>query len=265
MAGAFGKLKDILDDPSESSTPSSNPRDVAIHHATILQRQKDLEAKILENLILLSEFPTVRDSSHSAAKPAPGDCEAFVKLVRLFQPSDYDDLIEERNVNKLCGYTLCPLPRRGGGQGGKWMITSGDIVRRKEYEMWCSQECAKRALYVKVQLNETAAWERAGAPDIRIELYKGEEDDSEADKAARKLEAMKIQEQQQAAEDQAALALERGEGHAPPGSEKVKVDIREKDIDELGPGSTGAFTDDTDSHLVIDGHKTKLVQRPKRA
>lgn len=249
--------------PVTQKHPAINPKEVAIQHAKILQHRKDLEAEILDNIVLLSEFPVVREPPHSAANPAPSDVADFKAHVRLFQPSDYDDLIEERSVNGLCGYTLCANPRREMGAGGEWKITnSGDIVKRKDLEKWCSQKCARRALYVKVQLNETAAWERAGIPDIEIDLLEDDqatEAETEADRTARKLGDLKLEDQRQAARDKAALALERGEAKPSYKTNKIKITLKEKDVE---PPSTAIESKTTetyeDDHLMVEGYKTKL-------
>lgn len=252
-----------------SSVTSAGPRsaadakEVALQHARVLQHRKDLESEILDSVILLSEYPLVRTPPHSAASPADSDASGFKMHVRLFQPSDYDDLIEERNVNELCGYTLCARPRRKTGSAGEWKIqANGDIVKRRDMEMWCSQQCAKRALYVKVQLNETAAWERAGIPDIHIDLLDESGEETEADKAARKLADLKIEDQRQASRDAAALARERGERAEDAAKERVKVTLMEK---ETLPPDTNmddvvaeSAADSQDSHLRVEGHKTKL-------
>jgi hypothetical protein len=206
-------LKKSVSEAGAAARSEKEAREIALAHAKLIQHRKQLEADILDSLVLLSEYPLVRTPPHSAANPAPSDVSGFKTHVRLFQPSDYDDLIEERNVNELCGYTLCAKPRRRVGTGGEWKLTgSGDIVKRKDIEKWCSPACAKRALFVKVQLNETAAWERAGIPDIQIELLNEDKStETDADRAARQLAELKIDEQRQAAEDAKALALERGE------------------------------------------------------
>ncbi|EEY22143.1 DUF408 domain-containing protein [Verticillium alfalfae VaMs.102] len=172
-----GILKQALhgpDGPAEATFRKKDPKELALQHARILQQRKDLEAQILDSLILLSEYPATQ-GRHPASDPAPSDVTGFKTHVRLFQPGDFEDLIEERNANKLCGYTLCARPKPQSSRGGPWKLMnvgSKDfgIVDRKEMERWCSQDCKRRALYVKVQLSETAAWERAGIPDIEIEL-----------------------------------------------------------------------------------------------
>ncbi|PHH73556.1 hypothetical protein CDD80_3737 [Ophiocordyceps camponoti-rufipedis] len=235
----------------------SDARQVALQHARLLQQRKDLEAEILDSLLLLAEYPLVRSADRSAASPAPSDVSGFKTHVRLFQPSDYSDLVEERNVNGLCGYALCPRPRRQAGPGGEWKITAaGDIVRRKDLEMWCSDHCARRALYVQVQLNETAAWERAGIPDIQIDLY-DELDPTDSSKSAH----ARLEDQRHAARDAAALALERGDRTD---ATKVKVAVAEKDATAAPDLSNKANkARPSDHHLLVEGHKTQLPFRPR--
>lgn len=258
---------DSDDDDVEMSDPLQRRREVALQHARIIQHRKDLESQILDDLILLSEFPPSAGShgkQSDPSRPSPEDAAAFKAHVRLFQPSDYDDLIVERNVNDLCGYTLCGRPRRQTGPGGEWKIMgNGQIARRKDVEMWCSSACARRAMYVKVQLNETAAWERAGIPDIEIDLL-GEDRsaETEADKTARKLGEMKLEDQRQAASQSAALALERGD--RPPGPEGegrvFEVTLREKPS-ATQPVETGVFADEAgdDDHMVVEGYRGKAA------
>ncbi|KAF4122969.1 hypothetical protein GMORB2_6517 [Geosmithia morbida] len=246
-----------------STTPSPrrpDARQVAIEHARILQQRKDMEASILDDLILLSEYP---QHTTDPANPDPRDVADFKAHVRLFQPSDYDDLIEERNVNGLCGYTLCGRPRRKSGPGGEWTISaSNQIVRRRDIEMWCSQRCARRALYVKVQLNETAAWERAGIPDIEIDLFESSNDpnESEVDRTARRVGEMQLNDQRQAAKDSAALALERGDSQS--AKPTFKVALREKK-NIRPPTETAADEFDQDSHLMVDNYKPKTGDRSR--
>lgn len=259
-----------------STTPTPrrpDARQVAIEHARILQQRKDMEARILDDIILLSEYPKhTADPEH----PDPRDIDDFKSRVRLFQPSDYDALITERNTNDLCGYTMCPRQRRDTGGGGQWTLgPGGQIVSRAEVERWCSRACARRALYVKVQLNETAAWERAGIPDIEIELHDEDKNKGKAnanasasasdnadpvDQTTHKMGEMKLQDQRQAAQDSAALALERGDRQdASPG---VKVSLRERQ--NVQPPKDTAMEDwDVDSHLLVDNYKPKTGDSSK--
>ncbi|EQK99267.1 hypothetical protein G6O67_000117 [Ophiocordyceps sinensis] len=244
------------------ASPSADAKRVALEHAKLLQQRKDLEAQILDSLVLLSEYPLVGSPAHS---PAPSDAAGFKAHVRLFQPSDYGDLIEERNVNGLCGYVLCPRPRRHTGSGGEWKITSrGDIVKRRDLEMWCSDLCARRALFVKVQLIETAAWERAGIPDIQIDLLdEGGADETDTNRVARKLGGVQLEDQRRAARDAAALALDRGQRSAVTDPDKVKVVIKDK-ATQAPPSPAAPTPTQPDAHLLVEGHQSQLPLRPRR-
>ena len=252
--------------PAENPKPSAEEaKEIAIHHARLLQHRKDLESEILDSLVLLSEYPLVRAPSRDSSNPAPSDVSSFKTHVRLFQPSDYDDLIIERNINGLCGYAICPRPRRRVNSRGEWKITnSGDIVKREDIERWCSSSCAKKALFVKVQLNETAAWERAGIPDIQIELLgeAGASDETETDRTARELGNLKLEEQRKSAKVAEALALERGDRGNNANPDKVAVELKEKETKAPKPDYTTEEQSDED-HLLIEGHRIELPHRPK--
>lgn len=259
MESKIKELTGILKE-SAAAQRAADPREIAMQHARVIQHRKALEAEILDSLILLSEYPLVRGRSYSAAEPAESDVADFKTHVRLFQPSDYDDLVEERNVNGLCGYTLCPRPPVSTGGGGEWKLTgAGEIVRRRDVEKWCSQACARRALYVKVQFNETAAWERAGDPEIRIDLLGEDRVASEVDRAARQLANLQIEEQQRANRDAEALALERGDyppGSAAAGKQKVEVTLQERET-QMPDIKNLKIAEDGD-HLLVEGHKARL-------
>ncbi|KAF2786292.1 hypothetical protein K505DRAFT_330456 [Melanomma pulvis-pyrius CBS 109.77] len=162
---------------STSAPPASRPvtqrqRDVAIHHASIIEQQKSVEREVLDAIIALLDFPTAPDAD--PARPSAADALAFQHLVLPFQPSDYDALIEERNISGKCGYALCPRPKRKAPSTAKkhFMDTAKgvEIVDKQVLEVWCSDDCARRALYVKVQLNEDPAWIRQGGSGDKIEL-----------------------------------------------------------------------------------------------
>lgn len=266
--------------------PRQDPRQTAIQHARILQDRKDTEAQILDNVIALLDFP--RDRARPASDPDPSDARAFAALVRIFQPGDYDDLAVERNLDgDKCGYALCGNRRRRfPGAGTYKMVNKGrrdfDIVETRELEKWCSTECTRRALWVKVQLNETAAWERVGLPDIEIELYPekkdwegegeapegpgdaapAEEGKSEPERLAAEMSRLQLQEDRKAAKDAMDLALERGDDTKTAPRGKVDVVVREKTVTTqaeapaLGDGAEG------DS---IEGYKARFGTEPDKA
>ncbi|KAI2469922.1 Rtr1/RPAP2 family-domain-containing protein [Annulohypoxylon bovei var. microspora] len=274
-------------EPKPASEKKPTARDLAIQQALLIQAQRDQEDQIQDTIISLARLPSPPSSTPqtpTAAHPSPHDATLFLSSVRLFQPSEYEDLIVERNALGKCGYCLCPSPRtklRGGGSFKLLNYGRADfsIVPRAELERWCSRACARRAMYVKVQLSETAAAERAGVPSIRIELLdeeddekpkpkskakpspsaddsKGEKEDGAAARVARELRSLEERERK-AARDAKELALERGDKDSLPSTTKpVTVTIREKKV--IIAAQEPSLDTDDESHLVLDGYKTKF-------
>ncbi|KAM5439255.1 putative protein-serine/threonine phosphatase [Microsporum ferrugineum] len=152
---------------------SPDPRHVAValHHARQIQSRKELELLILSHIETLMELPTTPNATVDS--PSAEDVSTFFSAISCFQPSDYDNLIQERNIDGSCGYTLCPKPRRKDNAKGGYRIVWGSkgsgpggrgkemkVVQKEKLEMWCSEECAERAMYIKVQLSEKPASER---------------------------------------------------------------------------------------------------------
>ncbi|KAI1409380.1 Rtr1/RPAP2 family-domain-containing protein [Hypoxylon sp. FL1857] len=267
--------------PIEEHKPTSTKptaREVAIQQALLIQQQREFEDRIQDSIIELARLPLAPPSpsssstspntsapaqTYNAANPSPSDAESFRSLVRLFQPGDYEDLIEERNTLGKCGYTLCARPRTKLGAGGEykivgWGTKNFNIVPRKELERWCSQQCARRAMYVKVQLNETAAAERAGIPSIRIELLdepkQAKEDDEAVKRVAKELQDLEIDREKKAARDAGMLALERGDAEERLSTKPITLTIREKSVTTAA--REPSLDNDEENHLVLDGHKT---------
>ncbi|KAH8167313.1 hypothetical protein CIB48_g937 [Xylaria polymorpha] len=268
MSKQTSKPKSILKNKGTPTPPSTeqnapNPREVAIKHARIIHSRREIEDQISDSMIELSKFPISRNAPYDAFNPAPADAESFKNLVRLYQPSDYDDLIEERNANGLCGYALCPNPRSRVSGGGTFKLVNYgrkdfNIIPSRELEKWCSQKCAKRAMYVKVQLNETAAWERAGIPSIQIELFEEEQTSAvndNTDHLAKDVENMKIEAQKKTAQNTRDLALERGDTaeNGKTSKRSIKLTIREKSV--KAPAAPSLDTNGQ-AHLVTEGYRT---------
>ncbi|TQS35411.1 hypothetical protein Golomagni_04169 [Golovinomyces magnicellulatus] len=161
------QLKSILKKkPKNEDTSGENHyRDIALCHANIIQQRKKLEIEILNSTETLIDYPLAPKPAN-ASNPSSTDALKFKKLIRYFQRNDYDSLIEERNINERCGYALCPNKRhRDGNESGYRLFgTAGKakdfrIVEKRDLEKWCSEDCALRAMYVKVQLNDFPSWE----------------------------------------------------------------------------------------------------------
>ena len=228
---------------------------IALHHAHRIQAQKDTEALILDRILHLATFPP--SSSANPAAPSPDDARAFKSALIPFQPVDYDNLIQERNIEGLCGYGLCPREHRkedaaGAGTGG-FRIKYGskgsgpggrgremNIVPREKLEMWCSDECAERAMYIRVQLGEEPVWERRGDAQTELVLLeegrgvKSQKDKGKSRSAvgqvAQQLGDLHIQpESSENGAHSRELAMERGDSSSALEAGRVDVRIQEKE------------------------------------
>lgn len=234
---------------------------IALQHAHQIQAQKDAEEMILDRIIELLGLPS--SPSADPASPTPQDAQLFKSALYPFRPSDYDSLVEERNNEDLCGYGLCPRKNRkedygngqsfrfkygskGSGPGGRGR--SVDIVPSDNIEKWCSDQCAERALYIRVQLGERPVWERRAndthAKNIqlleegRAKLKKPKAESSKAALPASQLDGggdvtagmknLNIRESEHSEE----LALERGDTSHIHRHGRVSVHIKENEHDE---------------------------------
>jgi RNA polymerase II-associated protein 2 len=269
-------LKSILKKPKSAPpaevAPPSPAADldfqrIALQHARILQQHKDLEARVFEAVNTLLDYPLQPpDTSSPAADPSPTDAETFRQLIRIFQPTDYDDLTEERNIAGKCGYALCPNARRTLPEAGEFKLRNAgrknfDIVRTKDLEKWCSDDCARRALYLRVQLAESPAWERDGDSRFRIELL-GESQGGERDALAEQVEKLKLAERERELKA-TNLAVERGEKRSkvPATGLSFDIPIREKPSSGSAvapiPEPPGREVRPEDVHRVVEGYVVK--------
>jgi len=261
--------KSILKKPSAPSpqpkSKEDRDRETALYHAALIQHRKDVELEVLLNTETLMELPLETGPQLSASKPALSDVTLFKTLLKPFQPSDYDCLIQERNINEHCGYTLCPRPRvKETGMGnGKYRIIGKTgkakdfrVVEKEELEKWCSEECARRALFIRVQLSEWPAWER-DVTNVKIQLMEETKTDEERRQEAleEELRGLEIGK----AEGKKDLALERGDRDARSAANgMVDVRILEKEVSR--PATAPSFDQDdlggrlATMHLSLDGH-----------
>ncbi|KAJ5915949.1 hypothetical protein N7454_010856 [Penicillium verhagenii] len=227
--------------------------DIALQHAQHIQSQKDVEEMILDRTVELLAIPA--SSSADPASPSAEDAQAFKSALVPFRPTDYDNYIMERNYEELCGYGLCPQKNRketinargqtfhfkygtkGSGPGGRGR--SMDIVSRDKLEKWCSDECAERALFIRVQLAEEPVWERRAADTRAISILLLEEarakrqrqpkaESSSAAEVTAEMEKLGIHDPNRSRE----LALERGDITPIHRDGRVDINIKEKE-----PGS----------------------------
>lgn len=127
----------------------------AIQGAHAIQRQRDIESKILELIEDLTELPF-------GAEPTPSEIDHFLDAISIFRPSDYDDLCEERSSQQKCGYTLCSAQLKTGPRS--W--------RENFSQQYCSQRCNDRSLFIRSQLPNTPASERARVKISAMEYHR---------------------------------------------------------------------------------------------
>ncbi|MCJ1277231.1 hypothetical protein MMC21_005041 [Puttea exsequens] len=152
--------------PPPSRSRADRNRETALYHADLIQQRKDVEDQILFSTETLLNLPSSLDAD--PVHPATADAALAKDLLRTFQPSDYDALIVERNINRQCGYIFCPKPNRLQDTDAKYRILPNrgkghgalQIIEKQKLERWCSDDCSKKALYIKVQLDEEPAWTR---------------------------------------------------------------------------------------------------------
>jgi len=200
--------KSILKQPSQppqdeqdqqKAVAAKNKRhlDIALQHAYLIQHQKDTQDQILKHLEILIDWPASPTST-------PKEASDFLRLITIFQPSDFDDLVEERRIDAKCGYPLCLNEPQG-----RKLKDSESWKLKKGAADFCSNFCMKKALFVKAQLSPTPAWERIPGQHPTLHLHEDDWDllplkqhgQSEA-------EAQMLK---QRAAEKSELALERGE------------------------------------------------------
>jgi hypothetical protein len=250
---------------------------VALHHANILEERKRVEAEVLDAIMTLMDYPTASDADPK--RPSAADAQSFRDAVLPFQPADYDALIEERNIADKCGYALCPRPTKKARSTARKQFVDTDhgvqIVDRKTLEVWCSDDCARRALYVKVQLSEEPAWMRQGGYGDKMELLVDNTQEIHTALPLRPKKAPVVEATNDDDDDIAAawaarddamgdLALERGEK---PGqvskanNDLVRDQITERAPSNVPPQPPSLPAQISEHTMAIEGHVPRLDRK----
>ena len=138
-------------------------RNTALRHARDIEERKILQTRIADLVVEAFDLPSKSDAD--PAHPLASDVALFKMCLSLFQASDLDDLIYERNVDNRCGYALCPRPNQKSLHNGQkvWNKKTGrdfKLIDKAELEKWCSTACQERTLFVRAQLGTEPAWLR---------------------------------------------------------------------------------------------------------
>ncbi|KAL0638377.1 hypothetical protein Q9L58_002519 [Maublancomyces gigas] len=156
--------------PSTTGTKPtpSEARAIALSHAHALQIRKVLELSILTSIETLVDYPSPASlpiPTTTTAATTHHDALALKRHLRYFQPADYDSLLEERNILTHCGYPLCGAPKKSSPTASTYVLvdkgrTTMRFVERTKLERFCSDTCARRGLWLRVQLNDEPSWLR---------------------------------------------------------------------------------------------------------
>ncbi|KAI9678203.1 MAG: hypothetical protein M1817_006148 [Caeruleum heppii] len=243
----------------EGESKRNGHRETALYHARLIQQRKDIERDILNATERLLDLPS---ASHAdPAHPSLSDVSLLEELLRLFRPNDFDELIKERNVDGTCGYVLCPRPRLLQGTDAKFRILrAGDdrkslkVVPRTKLEQWCSDDCARRAASIRVQLDEEPAWTRADQAPFRL-LLANEAKSSHKDPLIAERTESETESKRSAMK---TLALERGDISRADPRALLSLPIRERSSESQSnpQGSPKEIDggDFSDAHLAVKRH-----------
>ena len=237
-------------------------RQLALHHANLIQYRKDIESLIHTSIETLLDLPTSLNAS-----PSEQDRHTVKEALKPFQPSHYDALIEERNINQRCGYVLCQNGNRKQNTRSNYRIVAGKdfrVVASKELEKWCSDQCGRKALYLRVQLSDEPAWTREWEASESLELYdeavkSSEIRDSKGPTPQSSTTTEGLKAERNMAIRMKDLAVERGDkDDTAKASSRVAVDVKENIRTEqempLPPDAESTHADSIEGYIPIHKH-----------
>jgi hypothetical protein len=197
---------------AEAAAQKKRHFDIAIKHALLIDHQRKTQDQVLSHIELLIDFPR-------SSQPTSQDATQFLQLVDIFQPSNFDELVEERRIDRKCGYPLCSNEPRGLHlrESETWKLKKGAAD-------WCSNDCMRKGFFIKAQLGEVPAWERVPGQQAPVILH---EDDRylTPTPAADSGDEAKTRHVQQRVAERSELALERGEQAASLRPDQVMTDF----------------------------------------
>lgn len=244
-----GKASTVSDEQKEKTEKDRRNLQIALHHAYRIQNQKEVETAILDSITLLIDYP-------AAEKFTSKEAVKFIQLVKPFQPSDYDSLIEERRIDGKCAYALCANPPRSQtlGKSAEWKLKKG-------MGDWCSNSCAKKGLYVKAQLSEVPAWERSREQQPELLLHEDDRPPEEDTAIRRANRAARVDAWRQKVADEEDLAAERGEKPASFRPNQVMADMVVEKSARKVPRAPGADVEEFLTSGSIEGFQPKRIGR----
>lgn len=223
-------------------------RATAVQQARILEDQKRIRDQVTDLIIECYDFPSQPNAS--PIEPVPTDVKSFGTALSLFQPSDFDELVSERNIDDRCGYALCPNPNQKAPGGGNkvWNRKGGKdfkLLDKAEFERWCSRACRIRGEFVRGQLSTEPAWVR-DVSETKVRLLDDLQHENDLAAALREL-SMEDSAKADLESRLKALSLEHGDNGKASARE---LDIVEKEITESPQPPQPSDHDNVEGHSV---------------
>ncbi|KAK4937989.1 hypothetical protein LTR10_021478 [Elasticomyces elasticus] len=229
-------------------------RTTALRQAQEIEERKNLQARIADLVVEAFDLPSNHDAD--PARPEASDASLFKQCLGLFQSTDLDDLIYERNIDNRCGYALCPRPNQRLSHNGEliWNKQAGKdfkLVNKAEMERWCSPLCQQRTIFVRAQLGTEPAWLR-DVRAVEIKLY----DEVAGESLADSLNTLSLAKagDEDLTDKLQALALERGEININSNNEPVPLVEKESDSIPKPPSLKSKQSG------KIEGHQPRKVR-----
>lgn len=111
---------------------------------------------------LLKHKESYRKTMNFVEKYSEGQFEVdeFLDDLRWIDPTFYQDIVEERSGNNVCGYALCG--ERVNTHSSKFRISCSfnKVFEVDERNKYCSDVCYRRSTFVAFQLDESPLWLR---------------------------------------------------------------------------------------------------------
>lgn len=111
-----------------------------------LQRQK-----VQEQVFAWQEHLFTEDSVSAAT---------LIKVARWLQPQTYDEIVEERSVQSMCGYPLCSNAPEEQESRYRISLSQRKVFDQSERMSYCSLACLQKSRYYAMQLSEDPVWVR---------------------------------------------------------------------------------------------------------
>ncbi|KAK4498902.1 hypothetical protein PRZ48_009412 [Zasmidium cellare] len=245
------KATEVTDEQKEKVQKDRQNLNIALKHAYLIQHRKDVEDAILNSIVVLVDYPAAPTFSTREAS-------TYLNLVKAFQPSDFDSLVEERRIDGKCGYALCANQPRSLslGEAAVWKLKKG-------MGDWCSNDCAKKAFYIKAQLSEVPAWERVPEEQPDVQLHQDDRTDEMETAVRRANRTARVDEWRKKVADNEELARERGEKTTSFRPNQVMADtIVEKQPKPFKPFMAESAPGDYGS---IEGYQPKQYGKAKKS